>query len=99
MSLLTRSWNWLFRRRVEAYQAVFLGDATKGQQERVLADLKRFCHVEKSTFDPQSPHAIYIAEGRREVWLRIMAHTFLNDEQVRRLYEQVKQDEVDGDAL
>lgn len=99
MSLITRAWNRLFRLRVEAYQGVFLGDATKAQQERVLADLKRFCHVERSTFDPQSQHAIYIAEGRREVWLRIMAHVHLSDEQVRKLYEQVKQDEVDGDEI
>lgn len=99
MSLLTRSWNWLFRRRVEAYQAVFLGDATRDQQERVLADLKRFCHVEKSTFDPNSQYAIFIAEGRREVWLRILHHVHLNDDQVRKLYEQVKQDEADGDVL
>jgi hypothetical protein len=94
---LSHMWGWIFRRRVEAYQAVFLGDATKAQQERVLTDLKRFCHAEKSSYSKDDKYGIYIAEGRREVWLRLMAHVHLSDADVRRLYEQVKQDEVEND--
>lgn len=89
---VSKTWAWLYRRRVEAYQSVFRGTPTAAQIERVLADLKKFCHVEKSSYTGDQ-FGIYISEGRREVWNRIMAHVYLNDEEVRRLYEQVKQDE------
>lgn len=63
-----RTVNFL-RTRKRAYQLVFGGEAGK----IVLEDLAEFCRAEASCFDPD-PRLHAIAEGRREVWLRIMAH-------------------------
>ncbi len=61
--------------------------------EIVLADLKKFCRATASTVvvSPVSrsvdPIATAMAEGRREVWLRIMAHLHLEDRAVINLEE------------
>ena len=68
-----------FLRRKGAYRRVFLhGDGGMSRdQELVLADLRRFCKANSSTImvSPVSrtvdPIAMAMAEGRREVWLRI----------------------------
>ena len=73
--------NRIFGRK-RAYRRVFLdGDGNIGPDaEIVLADLKRFCRAMSSTVvvSPVSksidPLAMAMAEGRREVWLRIMGH-------------------------
>ena len=55
-----------------AYQIVFgRGDPARAPAvTAVLADLRRFCRAEKSTFrTDQREHALL--EGRREVWLHI----------------------------
>lgn len=71
--------NKLFRRRM-SYKALFLterGDLSPAGKV-VLADLTKFCRGMTSTtvVSPVSgtvdPHASGLAEGRREVWLRIM---------------------------
>lgn len=69
----------LFRRRM-SYKAIFLTD--RGELSPagriVMADLTKFCRGLTSTtvVSPTSgmvdPHASGLAEGRREVWLRIM---------------------------
>jgi hypothetical protein len=68
-----------FLRRKSAYRRVFLhqdGGMTR-DQELVLADLRRFCKANSSTImvSPVSrtvdPIAMAMAEGRREVWLRL----------------------------
>jgi hypothetical protein len=62
--------------------------------EIVLADLKKFCRATASTVvvSPVSrsvdPIATAMAEGRREVWLRIMAHLHLEDRAVINLEEK-----------
>lgn len=53
----------------------------------VLADLKRFCHAVTPTANIDNPNATYVAEGRREVWLRIMAHLNLSDQDIYELIE------------
>lgn len=70
----------LWRRRHQ-YQMTFR--SPPGQA--VLKDLARFCRAHKSTFyaDPRL-HAL--AEGRREVWLRIEEHLKLSPDELWELY-------------
>lgn len=73
------------RRRQSAYRAVFSGP----QADIVLADLAVFCRATTSTFHPDARvHAV--AEGRREVFLRIQNHLHLSDEQLLELVTQGK---------
>ena len=53
--------------------------------EAVMEDLARFCRAHESTFhaDPRM-HAV--AEGRREVWLRIQNHLQLSPDELWKLY-------------
>lgn len=61
--------------RQKAYKNVFSKE--NGFSKDVLADLARFCRANESTFHPDARlHAV--AEGRREVWLRITQHLELN---------------------
>lgn len=51
----------------------------------VLKDLARFCRADVSTFHPDARlHAV--AEGRREVWLRIQQQLRLSDEQLWQIH-------------
>lgn len=51
--------------------------------EKVLADLAKFCRGNETTFHPDARvHAAL--EGRREAYLRIMAHLNLQDEALYR---------------
>jgi len=75
--------NFLQRRRT-AYVKTFL-DNVYG--EEVLRDLAKFCRAHATTFLPdERAHAL--AEGRREVWLRIQMHLRLTDEEIWQLYGQ-----------
>lgn len=61
--------------RVLAYKRTFGADCAKG----VLADLERFCrHNLPTIVTSKDGHtdvpATFLAEGRREVYLRILAH-------------------------
>lgn len=69
-------------RRRTAYVKTFLNNVF-GQE--VLADLARFCRANESTFHPDA-RAHAVAEGRREVWLRIQRHLQLTDDQLWALY-------------
>ena len=51
----------------------------------VLKDLARFCRAHESTFHPD-PRAHALAEGRREVWLRIEHHLKLSPDELWSLY-------------
>lgn len=52
---------------------------------KVLADLAKFCRAQESTFHPDARvHAV--AEGRREVWLRIQQHLNLSEEDLWRAF-------------
>lgn len=70
------------RRRKQNYQMAFLSGSA-GQE--VLIDLARFCRANETCFhaDPRM-HAV--AEGRREVWLRIQNHLNLPIEQLYILF-------------
>ena len=78
---------WLDKLRValgdrrHAYRATFKGPLA----EVVLKDLSRFCRAHESTFHAD-PRAHAVAEGRREVWLRIQNHLQLSPDQLWELY-------------
>jgi len=81
--------------RKSAYRRTFL-DADghiNRNAEIVLADLRKFCRATSTTVtvSPISksidPVAMGMAEGRREVWLRIMAHLHIDEKQVFNLEE------------
>ncbi len=84
------------RKRKYAYRRMFLTESGQlsPDGEIVLADLKKFCRATASTVvvSPVSrsvdPIATAMAEGRREVWLRIMAHLHLEDRAVINLEEK-----------
>lgn len=82
------------RKRRYSYRRLFLGDnGLNADGQTVLADLAKFCRANASTavVSPISrsvdPIATAMAEGRREVWLRIMAHLHLEDRIVLNLNE------------
>lgn len=75
-----RTINYL-RLRKRAYQLVFQGEAGK----LVLADLAEFCRAEQSCFDAD-PRLHAVAEGRREVWLRICAHLNRNPVELNQMF-------------
>lgn len=70
-------------RRV-AYRKTF----NNPEGRKVLADLRRFCKATVPTADINNERATYMAEGRREVWLRLMAHLQLTEEDVYNLIEE-----------
>ena len=76
----------LIRRR--AYRATF----NNPEGRKVLADLRRFCRASVPTADVNNVQTTYLLEGRREVWLRIVAHINLTDETVSQLIEEYPTD-------
>lgn len=81
--------------RRQSYRRVFLspdGTITR-DAEIVLADLRRFCRATSSTVtvSPVSktidPLAMALAEGRREVWLRIASYLHLDEKTIQHLTE------------
>lgn len=73
---------WLRGRRL-SYLRVFPRENLDAQA--VLADLARFCRAHDTTFH-MDPRAHAVAEGRREVWLRIAHHLKLTDDELWQLY-------------
>jgi len=69
------------RARAHAYRVTFSGP----RAELVLADLARFCRATESTFHPD-PRVHAVAEGRREVWLRIQHHLKMTDDDLWKRY-------------
>jgi hypothetical protein len=72
-----------FAQRRTAYVRTFL--CPPGQE--VLTDLAKFCRANESTYS-DDPRAHAVAEGRREVWLRIQRHLQLTDDQLWQFYTQ-----------
>lgn len=69
------------RGRKRSYQLTFGQPA--GQE--VLIDLARFCRANETCFDAD-PRVHAVAEGRREVWLRIQRHLNLSSEDLLALF-------------
>lgn len=74
MNPLEMARDFLSRRR-NAYTKTFLTPYGK----EVLQDLAKFCRATETTFHMDA-RAHAVAEGRREVWLRIQKHLNLTDE-------------------
>jgi hypothetical protein len=72
----------LLRERRYAYRQTFKGPLA----EVVLKDLANFCRANTSTFH-ENDRAHVLAEGRRDVWLRLQHHLQLTDEQLWQLYD------------
>lgn len=85
MNWIEKAQQYLARRRT-AYLRTFLNP----MGEEVLRDLAKFCRAHETTF-AADPRAHAVAEGRREVFLRIQAHLRLTDEELWRLYGQPSQ--------
>lgn len=63
------------------YRQALLAPAGQG----VLIDLARFCRANETCFHPD-PRLHAVAEGRREVWLRVQQHLSLTTEELYALY-------------
>jgi hypothetical protein len=72
---------FLFRRR---HNYILTFRSAPGQE--VLRDLAPFCYANSSTFKPNEREHV-LAEGRREVWLRIANHLNMSPEELWRLYD------------
>ena len=85
----------LIASRRQAYRRVFFGEGGEPHRnaEIVLADLARFCRARSScaVVSPISkqmdPLAMAMAEGRREVWLRIQQYLHMEERVVMQLRE------------
>lgn len=83
-------------RKKLAYRRTFMNGEGQlsPEAEIVFNDLRKFCRATGSTMvlSPVSktidPLAMAMAEGRREVWNRIMAHLYVNERQVFELHDQ-----------
>jgi len=82
-------------KRRYAYRRIFLPEDDLSMDAKiVLADLAKFCRATSSTavVSPISrsvdPIATAMAEGRREVWLRLMAHLHIDEKMVFNLNEE-----------
>ena len=77
--------NPFLRYRQAAYRKTFENPEGK----KVLADLRRFCRATMPTADVNNVNATYLLEGRREVFLRIVSHLQLTEDDVYKLLEEV----------
>lgn len=89
---------WRHHHRRTAYRSCFLGEDQRPSLDGdvVLADLKRFCKVNDSSFVPGDPYTTAFNEGRREVWNRIMAHLYLSDDTIASIVEQTYPTDAGG---
>lgn len=84
-------YRWLNLRRV--YRAVFeSGNRDQRVVKTVLDDLREFCRADQSCIVVAKDghidtHATAVAEGRREVFLRIQQTLTLSDEALNRMKE------------
>jgi len=73
----------ILKRKSQAYQQTF----SSPHAQKVLADLRKFCFADKTTFVPNDPYASAFSEGRREVFLRINAFINLTEKEINSLKE------------
>lgn len=78
----------LFKRQ-RLYMEVFNPESPQGAQ--VLADLALYCFANESTFKPGlGRDEQLLAEGRRQVWLRISQHLNLSSDKLWEIYSGIK---------
>lgn len=89
MSMFVKYWNLR-----ERFRAVFWRGSTHERDLRaVMNELREFCRADQSCVVVAKDgridtHATAIAEGRREVWLRLVQTLNLSDETLQRFKEQ-----------
>jgi len=89
VSMFLKFWNLR-----EHYRAVFWRSETDEAHLRaIINDLREFCRADQSCVVVAKDgridtHASAVAEGRREVWLRITQTLNLSDETLQRFKEQ-----------
>ena len=96
---LTRQISNILRRK-QAYRRIFLdADGNLSRDgEAVLVDLRRFCRATASTavVSPISktidPIAMALAEGRREVFNRLVAHLYVEERAIFNLTDEASND-------
>lgn len=86
MNIVDKVMNRLLRRKL-AYRAVFGDpDAPPIQSLTVMADLRKFCGIDKKNVLPKSqfgvidPFELAVMEGRRQVFLHIQRSIKLNED-------------------
>jgi hypothetical protein len=84
----------LLRKRFNAYRSLFKGENGRltNDAETVLADLKKFCRADRSTHVVGDPYASALAEGRREVFLRLCSFLHLSEKDFFPLTEDIDYD-------
>ena len=82
---MTRLWVDKIRDFIHSRRLAYVQTFASPTGQVVLADLARFCRANKTTFNAD-PRLHAVAEGRREVFLRIQEHLRLTDEQLWALY-------------
>lgn len=88
-------------RKRSHYKAVFGGESAKDltlSQETVLKDLANYCHSHRTTMVMRQdgtvdPIASAVAEGRRQVFLRILALSQLPDSAILQAIERESNNE------
>lgn len=80
MNPIEKARQFIARRRT-AYVKTFLNP----YGDEVMNDLAKFCRANESTFN-QDARAHAVAEGRREVWLRIQKHLNMSDQELWKIY-------------
>lgn len=86
MNLFLKWWN-----KRQAFRNLFwLGSRAEPDVGAVLADLRAFCRADTSCVVVAKDghidtHATAVAEGRREVWLRLVEILNLTDEQLQKM--------------
>ena len=81
MSFLDRARQFLATRR-SAYQQTFRGPLS----DIVLKDLAGYCAANFTTFRNTDRESV-LAEGRRQVWLRIANHLNLSEDALWNIYD------------
>jgi hypothetical protein len=84
----------MLRDRFRAYKDLFFANGEMTESgKRVLADLKKFCRADRSTHIPGDPYSSAVAEGRREVYLRLCSFLHLSEKDFFNLKEELPSDD------
>jgi len=79
---------WL-RRMLSRRRAAYAAFRSSPDGRVIVADLAAFCRYRRSTFDPdQPPEAMRHLEGRREVFLRLIAYGDISEHDIDRIIEE-----------
>lgn len=76
--------NWLRNQWAGKERAVVADYQKRFSFECVaMEDLRMFCNVYETTYRPGDPHAIYVEEGKRQVYNHIVKMLTISDEELK----------------